>query len=58
MKDPIKQQLFKDIRDYRDEKKPRAPNTNKEIIRKILYAIISLSILGSLIRIIIVLFTR
>lgn len=58
MSDPLKQQLYKDIRDYRDEKKPRAPNQKKYIWRKILYMLIGLSTIGSLVRIILFLLTN
>lgn len=58
MKDPLKQQLLKDIHDYRNEKKTRAPNENKNIGRKILYLFIGMSIIASLIRIAVALITR
>lgn len=58
MQDPLKDKLYRDIRNFRDEKKPRAPNENKNLVRNILYSLIGLSVLGSLIRIIMMLLIR
>lgn len=58
MQDPLKEKLYRDIRDYRDEKKPRAPNKSKNLVRKMLYGLIGLSVIGGLVRIIAMLLVR
>lgn len=58
MKDPLEDQLQKEIQDFRDEKKPRDLDKKKNIGRKILYGVIGLSTLGGLIRIIIMLISK
>lgn len=58
MQDPLKEKLYQTIRDYRDEKKPRAPNKNKNLVRKMLYGLIGLSVIGGLVRIVVMLLVR
>lgn len=58
MQDPLKDKLYRDIHNFRDEQKPRAPNKNKNLVRKVLYGLIGLSVIGSLIRIIMMLLIR
>ncbi|WP_248622253.1 hypothetical protein [Enterococcus cecorum] len=58
MQDPLKDKLYRDIRDFRDEKKPRAPNENKNLVRNILYSLIGLSVLGGLARIVVMLLVK
>lgn len=53
--DLLKEQLMNDIKAFREEKVPRAPDKKSSLIRKVLYLLIGISTLAGLIRIVIAL---
>ena len=58
MRDPLKEQLQKDIQAFRDEKKPKTFDKKKNWVQKILYILIGISVLGGLVRVAMVLFMQ
>lgn len=58
MRDPLKEQLQKDIQAFRDEKKPKTFDKKNNWVQKILYILIGISVLGGLVRVAMVLFMQ
>ena len=52
---PLKEQLSKEIHDFRESRNPRAPNKKSSLVRKLLYLLIGISTLAGLVKIMIVL---
>ena len=58
MRDPLKEQLQKDIQAFRDEKKPKSFDKKNNLVQKILYVLIGISVLGGLVRVAMILFMQ